>query len=1051
MSGEIKPLFSKEAEKQLELIEKQMIEIHGVIDTLSKQKIDFKSIKDYTKAVDEQKKSVEKLSAEEKKLLAATERLKFAQSDSAKEVARLNEQTIKQNKENKEAAKSVLKLETEYQKFKKAVIQAQTEAKELGVVLGKNSPEFIKAAAAADKLKRELREIDMATGDTSSNVGNYAESLASLVPGFEKVNGALQGIGINLSDIAANNQGAKAFFADLGSGLTDITKKALAFIASPIGLAIAGLAAITLATKAFLDFNSEIAKTNLEVEQLANTSGAATDKLREQATAISKAYGKDFKDAVKEISAIQKDFGVSAEEAFNIYNKGLAEGGAQSQEFGDSIREYGGLFSQAGFSATEFVDLLNRGIDLGIYTDKLPDAIKEAGISLNEQTKATRDALVNAFGATFADDILSKVKNGEITIKEALLAISGEAKTAQLNQQQLAQLTADVFRGAGEDAGGAALIFQVLNGEIKGSTKELGALAKQQQKSAELFAEIEAAKTEAFKSDEAIALINAIKNLGGQLILAVLKTFITIQKTISFTISEGIKFVSFLTSISKQGETIKAIFNQLKTSVIEIVKAFKDFDITKPFESLKKLDFTSLANTFKEGGKKVGAAYNEGFIEGGDKAKENELVDRKRKEGGSGITSPLAAVTSVSDDDLAETTDKVEKSQFDISAVIQEAAQRNAEILASEQERIIGLYKNGAISFTEFQAQMNEAQMLSNDMLITDTIAALKKQLDAEGLSADEKKAIQEELYDLEFQLRQKNIEDFKNKADEENKLEEEKAAEKAKIREDLRKKRKAIAEQEAKDEAEAAAEEEELEKEKLSKKLEIAVFAAEQIQEVANEIFNRNKEKNQEELEEIKQVENDKLAYIQELENSGVISAEVAEARRLRVKEEAAKQESAIKRKQAIQDKAQAMFNIAIDTAQAIMTTFAQLGPIAGAIPAAMVGIAGGIQLALVASKPIPKFAKGTDSSPEGLAIFGEAGAELLTYPTGEQFLATKETMGYLPKGTEIKNAKETKEYLSNNDLTSEIKGLRKDFRRKNLSVNVNVSNNSRINYLGL
>ena len=407
------------------------------------------------------------------------------------------------------------------------------------------------------------------------------------------------------------------------------------------------------------------------------------------------------------------------------------------------------------------------------------------------------------------------------------------------------------------------------------------------------------------------------------------------------------------------------------------------------------------------------------------------------------------------DDDLAETTDKVEKSQFDISAVIQKAAQRNAEILATQQEAIINEYKTGAISFTEFQAQMNKAQMLSNDMLITDTIAALNEELKIKKLNselnANEIKAIEEELYDLEFQLRQKNIEDFKNKADEENKLEEEKAAEKAKIREDLRKKRKAIAEQEAKDEAEAAAEEEELEKEKLSKKLEIAVFAAEQIQEVANEIFNRNKEKNQEELEEIKQVENDKLAYIQELENSGVISAEVAEARRLRVKEEAAKQESAIKRKQAIQDKAQAMFNIAIDTAQAIMTTFAQLGPIAGAIPAAMVGIAGGIQLALVASKPIPKFAKGTDSSPEGLAIFGEAGAELLTYPTGEQFLATKETMGYLPKGTEIKNAKETKEYLSNNDLTSEIKGLRKDFRRKNLSVNVNVSNNSRINYLGL
>jgi hypothetical protein len=1032
MSGEIKPLFSKEAEKQLELIEKQMIEIHGVIDTLSKQKIDFKSIKDYTKAVDEQKKSVEKLSAEEKKLLAATERLKFAQSDSAKEVARLNEQTIKQNKENKEAAKSVLKLETEYQKFKKAVIQAQTEAKELGVVLGKNSPEFIKAAAAADKLKRELREIDMATGDTSSNVGNYAESLASLVPGFEKVNGALQGIGINLSDIAANNQGAKAFFADLGSGLTDITKKALAFIASPIGLAIAGLAAITLATKAFLDFNSEIAKTNLEVEQLANTSGAATDKLREQATAISKAYGKDFKDAVKEIASIQKDFGVSADEAFKIYNKGLAEGGANSVDFGDSIREYGVLFSQAGFSATEFIDLLNKGIDLGIYTDKLPDAIKEAGISLNEQTKATRDALVNAFGASFADDILDKVKSGEISVKEALLSISSEAKTAQLNQQQLAQLTADVFRGAGEDAGGAALIFQVLNGEIEGSTKGLTDLQKQQQKSAELFKEIEEAKTEAFKSDTAIAFTNSVKNLWLELKLRLLKEIGSI--------------INSFGKLYKLIFDVKIAFVALKDGSIsfakEFIAVFKNFDITKPFESLKN-SFKGLVDAAKKTGQEINDAIN---LKGSDKVKEKELVDRKRKNGGSKSSRPLEDVVSVSDEDLDETTNKIEKHQFDISAVIQEAAMRNAKILATEQDRISQEFRDGAISAEEFIQQIADAQKVANNNTITDTIAALQKSLELKDLEADEIKEIQESLYDFEYQLRQENLASVQDEANKQIEIEREKASQLKAIRDKERAERLTTAKSEADELAKIEAEKEAL-IESVKFSIRDAGFMA--ISELANRYFEQETEKRNEQLTQIQNEESAKLAYIQELQSQGAISAEVAEARRLRAIQEADKQEAALKRKQAIQDKAQAIFNIGLSTAQAIMSALAMTPP---NIPLSIsAGITGAVQLGLAASKPIPKFAKGTKSSPEGLAIFGEAGTELLTYPTGEQFLATKETLGYLPKGTEIKNAKETKEYLSNNDLTSEIKGLRKDFRRKNLSVNVNVSNNSRINYLGL
>ncbi|MEX0597028.1 MAG: phage tail tape measure protein, partial [Candidatus Paceibacterota bacterium] len=454
MSGEIKPIFSKEAVKQLELIERQMLDVLKVVDLLSNQQVNFKAAKDYQKSIEETTKAKEKLTAEEKKLQAATERLKFAQSDSAKELSRLNEETLAQNKINKQAAKDVLKLESEYEKFKKQVIQSQREAKELGVTLGKTSPEFIKAAKAADTLKRELREIDQATGDTSSTVGLYSEEIqrafASLVPGFDKLKGFLAGVVNGNNDIAASSGGAVSAFANMKSGVAGLTKSALAFIATPIGAAIAALAVITGATVAFFEFNSQVAETNRLVEQLANTSGKATDKLSEQATAIEKAYGKEFKDAVNEIVSLQQDFGISAEEAFKIYNNGLAQGGAANAEFGDSIKEYGVLFNKSGFSAQEFVDLLNRGIDLGVYSDKLPDAIKEAGISLEEQTKATREALINAFGASFSEDLLARVDSGKTTVKDALIEIADQAQISNLSQEQFATLTADVFRGAGE-------------------------------------------------------------------------------------------------------------------------------------------------------------------------------------------------------------------------------------------------------------------------------------------------------------------------------------------------------------------------------------------------------------------------------------------------------------------------------------------------------------------------------------------------------------------------------------------------------------------------
>jgi len=65
-------------------------------------------------------------------------------------------------------------------------------------------------------------------------------------------------------------------------------------------------------------------------------------------------------------------------------------------------------------------------------------------------------------------------------------------------------------------------------------------------------------------------------------------------------------------------------------------------------------------------------------------------------------------------------------------------------------------------------------------------------------------------------------------------------------------------------------------------------------------------------------------------------------------------------KTKQARRDKALALFNIAVDTASSIIKTGAQLG-YPEAIPFQIIaGVIGGIQLAAVAAKPLPKFEKG-------------------------------------------------------------------------------------------
>ena len=81
---------------------------------------------------------------------------------------------------------------------------------------------------------------------------------------------------------------------------------------------------------------------------------------------------------------------------------------------------------------------------------------------------------------------------------------------------------------------------------------------------------------------------------------------------------------------------------------------------------------------------------------------------------------------------------------------------------------------------------------------------------------------------------------------------------------------------------------------------------------------------------------------------------------------------------KQAKFNKGLKIFDIGISTALGIMQAYAQLGPIAGSVAAALVGALGAVQLAAVIAKPIPKFKDGHLSGTyEGWSITNDGGRD--------------------------------------------------------------------------
>lgn len=103
---------------------------------------------------------------------------------------------------------------------------------------------------------------------------------------------------------------------------------------------------------------------------------------------------------------------------------------------------------------------------------------------------------------------------------------------------------------------------------------------------------------------------------------------------------------------------------------------------------------------------------------------------------------------------------------------------------------------------------------------------------------------------------------------------------------------------------------------------------------------------------------------------------------------------------KQAQDDKASKAFGIIMATAEAEMQGYAQLGPIGGAIAAAITAAIGAVELGLVMSQPLPTFAKG------GLVKMGTGG--VVPTDTG-----TDTVPAMLTPGEFVMNKKTTQQFL--------------------------------------
>lgn len=454
-SADIKKL-SDAIEKQAEVNKK----LTAQNEKLTTQNL---KLKQSQKEVNEEGKEAARLLKEQDKLKA---KITAATGEEAKQNAILKLQLAEVNKETKKQAKTVSGLETAYQKLVRETRQAKNAAKELGASLDKTDPKFLAAVQNAQKLDKELKDLDASVGDFQRNVGNYESALGGIGQGFSSV---LE-------------------------------------LATPAGLALAGVA---LAIEGIGALAETVAETNQQLKETSQLTGLTGEQLTtftSQVRTTAKVFDQDYKEVLRSANAVSKEFGITGAEAIDLINNGFVQGANINDDYLDQLREYSTQFKAAGLSAQDFNNVVALGAKEGIFNDKAADTVKEGGLRLREFTKATSDALI-PLGKLRNEQIQSAVASGNSF--EAIQLVSQGLKEVELTAGQTQGIITNVFGGPGEDAG---LRFIELLGTIDTDQKNINAnLTEQQRKQLEIL------KVEEQLANAEVRLGDAFKNSGKEI------------------------------------------------------------------------------------------------------------------------------------------------------------------------------------------------------------------------------------------------------------------------------------------------------------------------------------------------------------------------------------------------------------------------------------------------------------------------------------------------------------------------------------------------------
>lgn len=406
------------------------------------------SLQQVNGATHQGQQATQQAAKETDKLAQAQKQLSFAQSENAKELAKLKSQiketndiTKLQEKLNRSVEGSYNRLSAQYS-LNKIKLNQMSQAERENTAAGR---QLVKETNDIYQRMKQLQEV---TGKYQLNVGNYTNAIISAIGANRGFAGSIMNITNNTTNISQAMQAAGGNVKAFGTAL-------LGLLTNPVFLVIAGIAATGAAFKFWMDYNDGIGKANRLTREFLTSNGiqataAQVNALRGEVQAMADVFDKEYKETLEGVDTLMSQFGITAKEAIEVMNKGFAAGADLNGDMINKIKQYAPAFHDAGIGADELLAIIQQTRS-GILSDGGLDAITMASRKLRDMSKSTREAL-QGIGID-ADDLVKRLATGQTTMLQAIQEVSKGLSQVGTNTQQAGAIITEVFGRSGVKAG----------------------------------------------------------------------------------------------------------------------------------------------------------------------------------------------------------------------------------------------------------------------------------------------------------------------------------------------------------------------------------------------------------------------------------------------------------------------------------------------------------------------------------------------------------------------------------------------------------------------